>query len=113
MAQIRPKLAEEFRLAKTELLNQRADIKQRAERLGQQHQKATGQRAQSQAWLNGRLQELEQYAGRIRTREQQVASERAALRAEQAQWQGEKFRLEQEIRRLTRTSPAGRNASAA
>jgi chromosome segregation ATPase len=113
MAQIRLKLAEEFRLAKTELLKQRADIKQLAERLGQQHQKATEQRAQSQAWLNGRLQELEQYAGRIRTREQQVASERAALRAEQAQWQGEKFRLEQEIRRLTRTSPAGRNASAA
>jgi predicted nucleic acid-binding Zn-ribbon protein len=113
MAQVRLKLADEFRLAKAELLKQRADIKQLAERLAQQHQKATEQRTQSQAWLNGRLQELEQYAGRIRTREQQVAAERASLRAEQAEWQAEKLRLEQEIRRLTRAAGHARNASAA
>jgi hypothetical protein len=113
MAQIRLKLAEEFRLAKVELLKQRADVKQLAERLAQQHQKATEQRTQSQIWLNGRLQELEQYAGRIRSREQQVAAERAALRAEQAEWQAEKLRLEQEIRRLTRAAGSARNASAA
>jgi hypothetical protein len=113
MAQIRLKLAEEFRLAKVELLKQRADIKQLAERLGQQHQKATEQRTQSQAWLNGRLQELEQYAGRIRTREQQVAAERASMRAEQAEWHAEKLRLEQEVRRLTRATGPARNASAA
>jgi hypothetical protein len=113
MAQIRLKLAEEFRLAKLELLRQRADIKQLAERLNQQHQKATEQRAQAQSWLSSKLQELEQFSARVRIREQQVATERAALREEMAQWQAERCRLEQEIRRLSRLTGGARSNSAA
>ena len=113
LGQIRLRLAEEFRLAKSELAAERNEIKQLAEQVAEQHQKTASRRGETQAWLNARLRELEHYAGRLASRERQLDEQRSALQTEKAQWQGERFRLEQEIRRLLRQGGAPRSASAA
>jgi chromosome segregation ATPase len=113
LGQIRLQLAEEFRLAKADLVAERSEIKQLAVRVAEQHQKTAAQRSETQAWLNARLRELEHYAGRLASRERQLDEQRTALQTEKVQWQGERFRLEQEIRRLLRQGGAPRSASAA
>ncbi len=113
LGQIRLRLAEEFHLAKADLAAERSEIKQLAEQVAEQHQKTANQRSETQAWLNARLRELEHYAGRLASRERQLDEQRSALQTEKAQWQGDRFRLEQEIRRLLRQGGALRSASAA
>ncbi len=102
LGKIRLKLADEFRLAKADLAKERADIKQLAERVAEQYRKIAGQRAETQSWATARLREFERYARTLSGRERQLDEQRSALEAEKAQWQSERFRLEQEIRRLLR-----------
>jgi hypothetical protein len=102
LAQIRLKLAEERRLERAELAAQRAELHNLADQVARQHGKLLDARADAEAWVKARREELEQCAGALAARERQLneASEREQQRA--AEWHSERRRLEQEIRRLLR-----------
>ncbi len=112
MAQIRLKLAEEFRLTRTEMAEQKAEVQSLAIRLGEQQERLASQREALQDWASARQRDLEKQAGLLVARQQQVDRERATLDEKSEQWERERFTLQQEIRRLLRRTgssegPAG------
>jgi|GEM_PF-2131008 len=113
LGQIRLRLTEEFRLAKADLAGERATIKQLAEQVAGQHRLVSEKREQLQSWLATRLRDFEQLSGQLAERERQVEERRQAIDNERSQWQAERFRLEQELRKLLRHGGSRRNASAA
>jgi chromosome segregation ATPase len=113
LGQIRLRLTEEFRLAKADLADERATIKQLAERVAGQHRLVSEKREQLQGWLGSRLRDFEQLSNQLAERERQVEERRQAIESERSQWQAERFRLEQELRKLLRHGGPRRNASAA
>jgi chromosome segregation ATPase len=102
LAQIRLKLAEEQRMARSELSQQKAEIQALSARLAEQHQKLAQQRQDFQAWATERQRDLERQAGVLVAQQQHMDEQRAALADETAHWRSERFGLQQEIRRLTR-----------
>lgn len=113
MGKIRLRLTEEFRLAKADLASERAKIKQLAEQVAVQHRIVAEKREQMQHWLSGRLRDFEQLSSQVAERERQLDERRQALEGERSQWQAERFRLEQELRKLLRHGGPRRSASAA
>lgn len=113
LGQIRLRLTEEFRLAKADLASERSTIKQLAEQVAGQHRQVAEKREQLQSWLASRLRDFEQLSSQLAERERQVEERRQAIESERSQWQAERFRLEQELRKLLRHGGAKRNASAA
>lgn len=113
LGQIRMRLTEEFRLAKADVAGERATIKQLAEQVAGQHRLVSEKREQLQSWLGARLRDFEQLSNQLAERERQVDERRQAIESERSQWQAERFRLEQELRKLLRHGGARRNASAA
>ncbi len=102
LAQIRLKLADEQRLARGELAQQKAEIQALSARLAEQHRKLAHRRDDVQAWANERQRDLEKQAGLLIAGQQQMAEERAAFKQASEAWQNERFRLQQEVRRLLR-----------
>ncbi|HEX3726779.1 MAG TPA: hypothetical protein VHV08_11080 [Pirellulales bacterium] len=102
LAQIRLKLAEEGRLMRDELGRQKAEIQMLASRLVEQHQKLTHAREEAQSWTERRQSELEKQSGLLAAEQQRIDQERAEFQDMSAEWKSERFRLQQEIRRLVR-----------
>ncbi len=104
LAQIRLKLAEEQRLARADILQQRNEVQSLANCLTEQHAKLARERENIQVWATQRQKELEKQASQL-VRQQQQMEERVATFGQQRQeWQSERFKLQQEIRRLMRQS---------
>ena len=102
LAQIRLQLAEEHRLTRADLAGQKAEVQALSARLAEQHRKLAQQRDDLQSWATERQKELEKQAGLLVTAERQMDEERAGFKEETQAWQNERFRLQQEIRRLLR-----------
>ncbi len=113
LGKVRLRLTEEFRLAKAELTAEKAKIKQLAEQVADQHHALAEKRQQLQGWLSGRLRDFEQLSAQLAERERQLDERRLAVESERSQWQAERFRLEQELRKLLRHGGQPRSASAA
>jgi hypothetical protein len=96
------KLAEEGRLMRDELGRQKAEIQMLASRLVEQHQKLTHAREEAQSWTERRQSELEKQSGLLAAEQQRIDQERAEFQDMSAEWKSERFRLQQEIRRLVR-----------
>jgi hypothetical protein len=102
LAQTRLQLAEQQRLERAELTAERAEMQALAAQLAQQHDKLVAARAEVQAWVQARREELQKLAGLLVERERQLDAQRAADERKMAEWQNERYRLEQELRRLLR-----------
>jgi chromosome segregation ATPase len=102
LAQIRLQLAEEGRLAREDLAQQKAEVQTLAARVAEQHSKLAKARADLQSWHLELQKQIENKAALLAKQEQQLEAERAALAASVAEWQNERFRLQQEARRLMR-----------
>ena len=111
LARTRLKLAEEQRLARSELAAERAEVQTLAGQVARQHDKLVAEREEIQAWVKVRHEELERHAGLLSAREREMDRQRAAFEEKAAAWRSERARLEQEIRRLLRK--ANREASVA
>ena len=88
-------------------------IKQLAEQVANQHRLVSEKRDQVQSWLGARLRDFEQLSNQLAERERQVEERRQAIENERSQWQAERFRLEQELRKLLRHGGSRHSASAA
>jgi hypothetical protein len=113
LAQVRLKLAEEQRLERAELAAERTEVQALAEQLARQHARLREARSQFEAWVQARREELERQAGLLAARERQLEDAQVHQQQQAAQWQSERFRLEQEIRRLMRQSDHAQNVAAA
>lgn len=102
LAQIRLKLAEEQRLARADVAQQKAEVQALAACLAEQHKKLARDREDVQAWANQRQKELEKQAAVLVAQQHQAEDRLAAFHEQTREWQSERFRLQQEIRRLLR-----------
>jgi len=102
LAKIRLQLAEQHRLVRGELAQQKSEIQALSARLAEQHRKLAQRREDVEAWANARQQELSEQAGLLVVQEQRVAAERAEMRRKLEAWDSERFSLKQEIRRQLR-----------
>jgi hypothetical protein len=102
LAQTRLQLAEQQRLERAELAAERGEMQALAAQLAQQHEKLVAARAEVQAWVQARREELQKLAGLLVEREKQLDAQRADDERKIAEWQNERYRLEQELRRLLR-----------
>ena len=102
LAKIRLQLAEQHRLVRGELAQQKSEIQALSARLAEQHRKLAQRREDVEAWVNARQQQLSEQAGLLVVQEQRVAAERSEMRRKLEAWDSERFGLKQEIRRLLR-----------
>jgi hypothetical protein len=102
LAQIRLKLAEEQRLARADIAQQRAEVESLANCLAEQHAKLARERENIQVWATQRQKELEKQASLLVAQQQQMEARLDAFNLQKQEWQSERFRLQQEIRRLMR-----------
>lgn len=112
LAQARLKLADEQRLAREELAAERAEVQRLVSRLSEQHERHLAERREVQAWVLARRQELEEESRSMATRERQLDDRQRAFDEQAAEWQRERARLHQEIRRLLRHDPPAQQAAA-
>jgi dTMP kinase len=113
LAQVRLKLAEEQRLERAELAAERAEVQALAEQLARQHARLRETRADVEAWVKSRREELERQAGMLAARERQLEEAHRHQQQTAAQWQSERFALEQELCRLLAPSERGQTGAAA
>ena len=87
LARIRLKLADQQRLARAELVEQRAEVQALSARVAEQHQKLSANREEFQAWATERQQELEKQAGLLAAGEERLEQRLASWNQQQEQWQ--------------------------
>ncbi len=102
LAQTRMKIAEEHRVARHELAQQKADVQALATRVAEQHARLVRDREDFQGWAVERQRELEKHAAMVVVAQERAEQEVAEFEGERSRWQSERFRLQQEIRRLLR-----------
>jgi hypothetical protein len=100
LGQIRNRLAEQYRIANAELIEQKKELEGiRAELVGQ-YEKLVEQKRQFEQWIASRQGESQQQASMLIAREQALAQRQSSFEEQSQQWQVERMRYEQEIRRL-------------
>ncbi len=102
LAQIRVQLAEQQQLVRSELAQQKQEIEALGDQLAEQHHKLAQRREAIEAWCDQRQRELVAQAERLQEQENRLAEERAEMAQQTEAWNNERFRLNQEIRRLLR-----------
>src|SRR5262249_22474323 len=96
LAQLRLKLAEEQRIVRAEIAGQKAELQSLSARLTEQHQKLVHEREDLQTWSTQQHGELEKQARLLVAQQDQIDEERADFAQQKAEWQNERFRLQQE-----------------
>jgi hypothetical protein len=112
LAQIRLKLAEQQRQERAELTAERSELQALAGQLARQHEKLVAAREEAQGWVQARREELQKLAALLVERERQLDARRIADEQRMAEWQNERYRLEQELRRLLRQAGGPANVAA-
>jgi hypothetical protein len=100
LAQIRVQLADEQRLARRELAEQKAEVQTLSARLAEQHDKLAQEREELQNWAAERQKELARQAALLVAGNERIEHERAEFKDQQAKWTSERFQLQAEVRRL-------------
>jgi chromosome segregation ATPase len=95
-------LAEQQKLVRSELAQQKFEIQELSLRLTEQHHRLAERRSAIERYSDQRQQELAAQAARLVEQEHQLNEQIAELNHERESWQDERFRLNQEIRRLLR-----------
>ena len=100
LAQIRVQLADEQRLARKELAEQKGEVQALSARLAEQHDKLAQEREELQTWAALRQKELAKQAALLVAGNERIEQQRAEFKDQQAKWTSERFQLQAELRRL-------------
>ena len=100
LGRIRNRLAEQYRLANSELVEQKKEIKSIRDQLIEQYDKLVEQKRQFERWMECKQGESEQEASMLIAREQAILQQQTRFEEDAERWQVERMRYGQEIRRL-------------
>ena len=100
LSQIRVQLADEQRLARKELAEQKGEVQAISAQLAEQHDKLAQEREELQSWATQRQKELAKQAALLVAGNERIEQQRAQFKDQQAKWTSERFELQAEIRRL-------------
>jgi len=100
IAQLRLKLAEQYRMEEEQLAARRDELVQLGERLAEQHLELSQLRGGVREWVAARQAEIEQQAATLVERELALDAQQEELRQMQQQWNADRRRYEQQIRDL-------------
>jgi len=109
LAQLRQKLAEQYRLEEQQLDTKKHELVELGERIAAQHRELAQLRSGLRDWAATRQAEIEEQAATLVQREMVLDSKDDSFRQAQHQWQSDRRRYEQQIRDLSsqlRTLPA-------
>jgi len=101
IAQLRLKLAEQYRLEEDQLAARRQELVQLGERIGDQHRELTQLKNGVRDWASVRQAEIEQQAATLVERELTLDAQQQELLKARHQWDCERRAYEQQIRELT------------
>lgn len=101
IAQLRLKLAEQYKLEEQSLATGRAELLQLGERIAQQHQELHQLRSGLREWAAARQTEIEQQAATLVQRELTLDEQQEQHRRDAIDWSTARRRYEQQIRELT------------
>ncbi len=102
LGQLRLKLADQNRLAQSEIAEQRAEQKRLSVQLAEQHKKLLAHRKELQTWATRRTAEVEQQAALLVVREQELDQQESEMRLAARRHNDERRSYQQEIRKLMR-----------
>jgi hypothetical protein len=100
LGRIRTQLADQYRLANAELLEQKKELALIRDQLAEQYEKLIGQKRQFEQWAAGREHEAEQQTARLIAREQEIADAETRYAEQSRQWEIDRREYELEVRRL-------------
>jgi hypothetical protein len=100
LGRIRTQLADQYRAANAELLDQKRELASIRGQLAEQYEKLIEQKRQFEHFAAGRRQEAEQQAARLIAREQELEDAEIRIAEQSQRWEIERREYEQEIRRL-------------
>ena len=98
IAQLRLKLAEQYRLEQQGLAEQKQELLSLAEKVAEESGTLRTQRQELQSWFAAREEEIERHAKSLVTREQELLEQSDKLREIETRWNSDRRRLEQEVR---------------
>jgi hypothetical protein len=101
LAQLRTKLAEQYRLEEDQLDTKKRELVELAERITGQHQELTQLRKGLREWASARETEIEHQASALVNRELALDAKEDGFRQSHQAWQAERRRYEQKIRELS------------
>jgi hypothetical protein len=101
IAQLRLKLAEQYRIEEQQLTARRDALVELSERIAAQHRELTQLRSGLRDWAAARQIEIEQQAAALVQRELTLDAQQEQLRQAQQQWNFDRRQYEQQIRDLT------------
>jgi hypothetical protein len=100
IAQLRLKLAEQYRLEQQGLAEQKAELLRLAEKVAEQSGTLRTQRQELQTWFAAREEEIERHAKLLVTREQELLEQSDQLREMESCWNSQRRQLEQKVREM-------------
>jgi hypothetical protein len=100
LGRIRNRLADQYRLANAELLEQKKELESIRDQLVEQYEKLVEQRRQFERWMECRQGESQQQASMLIAREQALLQQQTRFEEQSERWQVERMQFDQEIRRL-------------
>jgi exonuclease SbcC len=109
IAQLRLKLAEQYRIEEQQLVARRDELVELSERVAGQHRELEQLRSGLREWAASRQGEIQRQAATLVERELAMDAQQESFRQQQHQWHADRRRYEQQIRDLTcqlRTVPA-------
>lgn len=101
IAELRLKLAEQYRIEEQQLLSRRQELLELSEKLAEQHHEVAQIRDGVRQWGNARQAEIERQAAALVQRELALDAQQEEFRENEQRWNGERRRYEQQIRELT------------
>jgi chromosome segregation ATPase len=100
IAQLRLKLADQYRDEEQQLAEQREELLRVSERITKQHEELDQFRAGLREWASARQAEIERQASTLVERELSLDAQQEEFRHAERQWQADRRRYEQQIRDL-------------
>lgn len=101
IAELRLKLAEQYKIEEQQLLSRRNELLELSEKLAEQHLEVTQIRDGVRQWGNARQAEIERQAAALVQRELALDAQQEEFRETEQRWNGDRRRYEQQIRELS------------
>jgi chromosome segregation ATPase len=100
LSRSRAQLADHYRLANADLEQHREQLERLRNELVEQHARLVRRKQQFDQWAAASRQEVQEQAGRLTAQAEELDRRQAELGRRSHEWQSERLRLQQEIRRL-------------
>src|SRR5207302_7899414 len=100
IGRIRQRLSDQYRLAASDVEDQKRELESLRSRLQQHHDRLAQRQQDLQQWFERRQAELQQQAEQLVLREEELAQERTAMEGHKQRWQDDRSRLHEELREL-------------